>query len=139
MPTTMIGVLTNPPTTPPLNAPSNGCLPKAEEGRPFLPTALLIFHRETLLFFQSFAPQSFPPQPPADWFISSFSLGLSVSTPLRCCSGHGATLGADSLIASFLLVMVPTNAPRSRALAWELDQLYGHTFRKMQRSWEPWL
>lgn len=43
----MIGVL----TTPPLNAPSNGWLPKAAEGRPFLPTALLIFHRETLPFF----------------------------------------------------------------------------------------
>lgn len=49
----MIGVLT-PPQTP----PSNGWLPEAAEGRPFLSTALLIFHRETSPFLHSFVPQS---------------------------------------------------------------------------------
>lgn len=47
--------------------------------------------------------------------------------------------GADSLIGFFLLVLVPTHASQSLAVAWELVQLYGHTFRKMQQSWEPLL
>lgn len=55
VPTTMIGVFTPPP-----DSLSNGWLPKAVEGRPFLSTALLIFHRETSPFFHSFALQSSP-------------------------------------------------------------------------------
>lgn len=47
--------------------------------------------------------------------------------------------GADNLTALFLLVLVPINASQSLAVAWELVQLYGHTFRKMQQSWEPLL
>lgn len=43
---------------PPSDSLSNGWLPQAVEGRPFLSTALLIFHRETSPFLHSFTPPS---------------------------------------------------------------------------------
>lgn len=80
----------HPPPSP--DSLSNGWLPTAVEGRPFLSTALLIFHRETSPFFHSFAPQSSPPT------VSSFS--VSPSSPLflflwilRFNSGHESSVG----------------------------------------------
>lgn len=91
----------------PHNASSNGWLPKAVEGRPFLPTALLIFHRETLLFFQSFAPQSFPYS--HQWIVlfPHFYFAFSASTLLHFRPWNYARCGLlplqTILFPSFLL------------------------------------
>lgn len=85
------------PPAPPPDSPSNGWLPKAVEGRPFLSTALMIFHRETSPFFHSFAPQSSPPTvsssstSPFSFYFSVFFL-FGILKVLS--SGHGSTLGA---------------------------------------------
>lgn len=51
---------------------------------------------------------------------------------------HSAAL-ADTYIAFFLFVSISTDACQSLALAWESTQLYGHTFKEMQQSWEALL
>lgn len=85
VPTTMIGVFTSPPP----DSLSNGWLLTAFEGRPFLSTALLIFHRETSPFFHSFAPQSSP----ATVSGSSDSPPRLFHWILKFSSGHGSSVG----------------------------------------------
>lgn len=76
---------------------SNGWLLKAVEGRPFLSTALLIFHRETSPFFSLIPSPVFPFKPLAAPVVLLFSftptLPLSIFS-LKFPSGHGSALGA---------------------------------------------
>lgn len=104
--TTMIGVFTPPP-----DSPSNGWLPKAVEGRPFLWTALLIFHKETSPFFHSFSPQS-SPQTISSSSISLFSLDFSLEVWLR-----------SWIHFSHEMQPLQTSSPRSLLLFWFLPML----------------
>lgn len=115
VPTTMIGVFTPPPPA----SLSNGWLPAAVEGRPFLSTALLIFHRETSPFFHSFAPQSsrlavrsssgscFSPPPPSPSSFLSLDLKVWFRSWIRfrCEMQPPQTISMRSLFFFWLLPM----------------------------------
>lgn len=119
---------------PPSDSLSNGWLPQAVEGRPFLSTALLIFHRETSPFLHSFTPPSSaaPPFVPFLLLLSAFCLfGLTRLDEALDTRLAGDAAPAVLFLVSPLFVLI-SDAPQSFALGRGSTQLYGQTFGAMQ-------
>lgn len=115
--------------------------PKGSGGEAFPPNRTVDFPQGNFTVLPVICSSVFPLQPPVDCFISLFLFGLSASTLLHSCLRHGTTLGAVCCRCrqSPFPLSYCFDTSQSLAVAWELAELYGNTFRKMQQNWEPLL